>query len=210
MERRAYPRTAVKGGALVYRATGREQATVRDLSARGIGIELGQAPTRNESMRIVVSLDGKTWLDLRGVVRHFRRTREAYACGIELSQSDPDALRRVETYVRRARARLQVASRTVKSTESGRFRMVRDKTGKLRPVGSEPTPPPPDQALGGVPEAKAKSRAKPKANPPSTKTPPPIPKSIPSRTPHNKRKEEAELRALYRDAVQDLHKKPKK
>lgn len=162
-ERRARTRIEMRGGALLFDASGRQQVTVRDLSGAGVGVRTSHAPRNGEQVRVVISLDGKSWLDLRGVVRHVRSVVGAYECGIDLSLSDPEVLGHVEAYVSRASAMIATARQskmyadrlagaeslepTFKprtqppaSTETGRHRMVRDSSGRLRPVSDSNIP----------------------------------------------------------------------
>ena len=162
----------MKGGALLFDASGRQQVTVRDLSGAGVGVRSTHAPRNGEQVRVVISLDGKSWLDLRGVVRHVRSVVGAYECGIDLSISDPEVLGHVEAYVARATAMIATARQskmyaerlagaealepTLKprdeqsaSSETGRHRMIRDSSGRLRPV-SESNIPRRDTPEGGT------------------------------------------------------------
>ena len=152
----------MKGGALLFDGSGRQQVTVRDLSGNGVGVRTNAPPRHGEQVRVVISLDGKSWLDLRGVVRHVRSVVGAFDCGIDLSLSDPEVLGHVEAYVARASAMIATARQskmyadrlagaeslepTLKPREegdapgTGRHRMVRDGSGRLRPVSDTNLP----------------------------------------------------------------------
>jgi hypothetical protein len=152
----------MKGGALLFDGSGRQQVTVRDLSGNGVGVRTNAPPRHGEQVRVVISLDGKSWLDLRGVVRHVRSVVGAFDCGIDLSLSDPEVLGHVEAYVARASAMIASARQskmyaerlagaeslepTLKPREegdapgTGRHRMVRDGAGRLRPVSENSLP----------------------------------------------------------------------
>lgn len=152
----------MKGGALLFDGSGRQQVTVRDLSGHGVGVRTNTPPRHGEQVRVVISLDGKSWLDLRGVVRHVRSVVGAFDCGIDLSLSDPEVLGHVEAYVARASAMIASARQskmyaerlsgveslepTLKPREegdtsgTGRHRMVRDGSGRLRPVSDTNLP----------------------------------------------------------------------
>ena len=130
-ERRGERRIEMMGTAFVFGAAGKEEVQLRDLSRRGIGIAIDRPVCNGEALRVVLSLDGKTWTDLHGVVRHAERLDDGYVAGIEFEGTDPAALAQVETYVRRMHARVTVAKRA-SSASSGSFRMVRDNTGKLK------------------------------------------------------------------------------
>lgn len=151
----------MKGGALLFDGAGRHQVAVRDLSGAGVGVRTPNAPRFGEQVRVVISLDGKSWLDLRGVVRHVKSVVGAYDCGIDLSLSDPEVLGHVEAYVARASAMIATARQskmyadrlagaeelepTLSPREhdaagTGRHRMVRDASGRLRPVSDTDIP----------------------------------------------------------------------
>jgi hypothetical protein len=212
-ERRRTPRVPINGDALIARGAGVQRAQLSDASYSGVGVRTADAPFKGEPVRVLLTLDGNTWLDLVGVVRHVRPDGDAYRLGVDISGSDRHALERFRHFVEQ----LQVQRAQQPKRGSGEHRLVRDASGGLASPGqvaaASPAPPAPAPTVPRDPRPPAAPTAAPRPPAPAETKANAATAKPASRTRTRTTLIDRDLAALYRAAVQDVSapsKKPKK
>lgn len=111
-DRRRYRRFDLPGSVLVLEPRRPTRAVLRDVSTRGVGIRVVHRTEVGEIVRLLLAVDGRGWLNLRGTVAFVSRGLGTYDVGVDLGLSDAPSLARLDTAVGRAR--------TIGSSATGR------------------------------------------------------------------------------------------
>ena len=215
-ERREKPRVNVKGTAFVFDQGGRQQVTLRNLSAVGMLVEIPRAPKPKTDVRVGLCLDGKSWLELHGVVRRVAKRKGSSECAIDLRPSDERLRGVIEKYVQHVAQALTVAKQRemfkarfagMSAADSGT--RSRDELIKsvlpgavMPPDTAARTPAAGVSAVEVLAARQAAARMKSKAKPKQAEAPVQPPKR--STRPPDRPKQDPKVRALFKAAMEDV------
>lgn len=102
-DRRRYRRFELPGSVLLLEPRRPTRAVLRDVSTRGVGIRVVHKSDVGEVMRLLLAVDGRGWLNLRGTVTFVSRGLGTYDVGVDLGLSDAASLARLDNVIGRAR-----------------------------------------------------------------------------------------------------------